>query len=295
MAESSNYMQPSIPRFDGFYDHWVMLMENLLRSKEFWDLIENGVTVAPANATHEQLKAAEDSRLKDLKAKNYLFQAIDRTILETILSKDTAKEIWDSMRQKYQGSSKVKRAQLQALRKEYETLNMKIGESIEDYFCRTLTIANKMKMHGEIMTQGDIDDRRSTSGYVFMIASSVCQGIWLSRILAQIDSRESRCITIYCDNSSSIKLSKNPVMHGRSKHIDVRFHFLRDLTKEGVVQLIHCSSFEQVADIMTKALSFESFSRNRDKLARVSLACKATELQALCARVCLGLACSFTD
>ncbi|PNX61962.1 retrovirus-related Pol polyprotein from transposon TNT 1-94, partial [Trifolium pratense] len=96
----------SIPRFDGFYDHWAMLMENLLRSKEFWDLIENGVTIAPANATQEQLKAAEDSRLKDLKAKNYLFQAIDRTILETILSKDTPKEIWDSMRQKYQGSSK---------------------------------------------------------------------------------------------------------------------------------------------------------------------------------------------
>ncbi|PNX56920.1 endoribonuclease dicer 2-like protein, partial [Trifolium pratense] len=102
-------------------------------------------------------------------------------------------------------------------------------------------------------------------------ASSACQGIWLSRILAQIDSRKNSCITIYCDNSSSIKLSKNPVMHGRSKHIDVRFHFLRDLTKEGAVQLVHCSSFEQVADIMTKALSFESFSRNRDKLGLFNL------------------------
>ncbi|PNX72648.1 GDSL esterase/lipase, partial [Trifolium pratense] len=107
---------------------------------------------------------------------------------------------------------------------------------------------------------GDVDDRRSTSGYVFMIGtkavswsskkqpivtlstteaefiaatSSACQGIWLSRILTQIDAREKGCITIYCDNNSSIKLSKNPVMHGRSKHIDVRFHFLRDLTKEG--------------------------------------------------------------
>ncbi|XP_045831137.1 uncharacterized mitochondrial protein AtMg00810-like [Trifolium pratense] len=126
---------------------------------------------------------------------------------------------------------------------------------------------------------GDIDDRRSTFGYVFMIgtkavswsskmqpivtlstteaefiaaASSACQGILLSRILTQIDAREKSCITIYCDNSSSIKLSKNPVMHGRSKHIDARFHFLRDLTKEGKVQLVHCTSFEQVVDIMTK-------------------------------------------
>jgi hypothetical protein len=55
-------------------------------------------------------------------------------------------------------------------------------------------------------------------------------------------------------------------MHDRSKHIDVRFHFLRDLTKSGSVQLVHCSSIDQVADIMTKALSLESFSRNRDKL-----------------------------
>jgi hypothetical protein len=51
-------MPPSIPKFDGFYDHWAELMENLLRSKEYWSLIENGVTVAPANATQEQLKAA---------------------------------------------------------------------------------------------------------------------------------------------------------------------------------------------------------------------------------------------
>jgi hypothetical protein len=86
MAESSNFMQPSFPRFDGHYDNWSMLMENLLRSKEYWSLIENGVTIAPAGATQEQQKAADDSRLKDLKAKNYLFQAIDRSILETILT-----------------------------------------------------------------------------------------------------------------------------------------------------------------------------------------------------------------
>jgi hypothetical protein len=65
--------------------------------------------------------------------------------------------------------------------------------------------------------------------------------------------------TIYCDNSSSIKLSKNPMMHGRSKHIDVRFHFVRDLSKEGVIELVDCSSFEQVADIVTKALSLDNF------------------------------------
>jgi hypothetical protein len=54
MTESSNFVQPAIPKFDGYYEHWSMLMENLLRSKEYWGLIENGVTTAPANATAEQ-------------------------------------------------------------------------------------------------------------------------------------------------------------------------------------------------------------------------------------------------
>ncbi|PNY13276.1 retrovirus-related Pol polyprotein from transposon TNT 1-94 [Trifolium pratense] len=53
MAENSDFLKPSIPKFDGYYDHWAMLMENLLRSKEYWSLIENGVTVAPENATAE--------------------------------------------------------------------------------------------------------------------------------------------------------------------------------------------------------------------------------------------------
>jgi RNase H-fold protein (predicted Holliday junction resolvase) len=53
------------------------------------------------------------------------------------------------MKRKYQGSTKVKRAQLQALRSEFEALAMKEGESVNEYFARTLTIANKMTSHGE--------------------------------------------------------------------------------------------------------------------------------------------------
>lgn len=91
--------------------------------------------------------------MKDLKVKNYLFQAIDRTIMETILNKESSKSIWDLMAQKYQGSTRVKRAQLQALRREFEVLQMREGEKVDEYFARTLTIANKMKAHGEKMGQ----------------------------------------------------------------------------------------------------------------------------------------------
>lgn len=87
--------------------------------------------------------------MKDLKAKNYLFQALDRSILETIIKKDTSKSIWDSMKQKYEGTNRVKHAHLQALRKEFETAHMKERELVNEYLARILVISNKMKANGE--------------------------------------------------------------------------------------------------------------------------------------------------
>jgi len=152
MVENS-FVRPTIPKFDGYYYHCAMLKENFLQSKEYWHLVEVGIpkVARAADLTEEQKKAIEDQKLKDLKVKNYLFQAIDRSILETMLKKNTTKDIWDSMKQMYKGTTKVKRAHLQALRKEFEILQMKARESMNKYFARTLTIANKMRIHGEAM------------------------------------------------------------------------------------------------------------------------------------------------
>ena len=89
--------------------------------------------------------------------------------------------------------------------------------------------------------------------------------------MENLGQEQGRSTTIYCDNSSTIKLSRNPVLHGRSKHIDVRFHFLRELTKDGIIELIHCSTKEQLSDIMTKPLKLETFEKLRDKLGMCSL------------------------
>ncbi|GKV24493.1 hypothetical protein SLEP1_g34100 [Rubroshorea leprosula] len=126
-----------------------MLMENFLRSKEYWTIVEAGVPKPTAGANDAQRAEIEKEKLKDLKAKDYLFQAIDRAILETILNKSTSKNIWDSMKKKYQGNERAKRQQCQALRAEFEVLQMQIGESVDDYFARTMAIANKMRIHGE--------------------------------------------------------------------------------------------------------------------------------------------------
>lgn len=140
---------------------------------------------------------------------------------------------------------------------------------------------------------GDEEDSKSTSGYVFLLSSgavswmskkqpivtlstteaefvaaaaSACQAVWMRQTLRNLSHVQESSTVIMCDNSSTIKLSKNPVMHGRSKHIKVRFHFLRDLVKDGEIELLHCVTQEQVADLMTKALKLEAFQKLRMKM-----------------------------
>ena len=176
MATESSFVQAAIPRFDGHYDHWSMLMENFLRSKEYWSVIESGIQESPVGAvlTDAQKTKFEARKLKDLKAKNYLFQAIDRAIFETILCKETSKDIWESMKRKYEGFVRVKRAQLQALRRDFETLAMKDGESVTNYFARTMEISNKMRFHGEKMTDVIIVEkilRSLTTNFNYVVCS----------------------------------------------------------------------------------------------------------------------------
>ena len=150
-------------------------MENFLRSKEYWTVVVSRVTepVTGVMLTDAQKVELEGKKLKDLKAKNYLFQAIDRSILETIYCKETSKQIWDSMK-KYEGTAKAKRAQLQALRGDFETLHMKSGELVSDYFSRTMAIANKMRIHGDKMADVTIIEkilRSMTTKFNYVVCS----------------------------------------------------------------------------------------------------------------------------
>ena len=71
---------------------------------------------------------------------------------------------------------------------------------------------------------------------------------------------------IYCDNQSCIKLYKNLVFHDKSKHIDIKYHFIRDMVEKGVVKLQYVAIDEQVADVLTKSLSKVKFEYFIDKL-----------------------------
>lgn len=112
----------------------------------------------------------------------------------------------------------------------------------------------------------------TTEAEYIVAAFCACQCIWLRRILEQLGAEERRSTKIHCDNNSTIQLSKNSVFHGRSKHIEVRFHFLRDLVNDGAVKLSFCSSEEQIADIMTKPLRLEQFVKLRGMLGVIDAA-----------------------
>eukprot|EP01018_Ginkgo_biloba_P011369 Gb_30477 [translate_table: standard] len=103
---------------------------------------------------------------------------------------------------------------------------------------------------------GDIDDRKSTSGFNFSLGTSViawrikkkptvylstaeaeykaatttaCEAIWLRRILSDLHEEQEGPTKKFCDNQSTIQMTKNPVLHGRTKHIELQHHFIREL------------------------------------------------------------------
>lgn len=68
---------------------------------------------------------------------------------------------------------------------------------------------------------------------------AACQGVWLRNLLRQISDMGPGPVVIYVDNKSAIDLTENPVFHGRSKPIDVRYHFIRDCIERGEVKVKH--------------------------------------------------------
>ena len=142
---------------------------------------------------------------------------------------------------------------------------------------------------------GDVEDRKSTTGVVYFlgksmvtwssqkqkivalssceaeyVAAAACQGIWLSRLADMLGTKEAT-VKLLMDNMSAIALSKNPVHHERSKHIDTKYHFLRECIEEGKVEVDHIGIAEQLADIFTKSLGRVKFVELRSALGVVEV------------------------
>mgnify|MGYP001798127242 FL=1 len=131
---------------------------------------------------------------------------------------------------------------------------------------------------------GSSDYRRSITGYCFQlskdgpliswksrkqptVALSTCEAEYMSlssaiqeakfllQLLNDFQVESSNPVSLCCDNQCAIALAKNPVQHQRSKHIDIRYHYIRQEIERGFVTVKYVSSSNNVADIFTKALS----------------------------------------
>ena len=140
---------------------------------------------------------------------------------------------------------------------------------------------------------GEIDSRRSTTGYVFFLAggpitwkcqlqktvalstseaeylslsSSTQEVLWLRQLMNELTLCQENPTVVFEDNDSCIKLSDNPYGHQRTKHIDVRHHFIRRAKTDGHLHVAPIATDEQTADVLTKALPREAFTRHRQSL-----------------------------
>ncbi|KAD3642279.1 hypothetical protein E3N88_31503 [Mikania micrantha] len=101
----------------------------------------------------------------------------------------------------------------------------------------------------------------------FMAATSAaCQVVWLRGLLAEITGKQEEPVLIRVDNKSAISLMKNPVFHGRSKHINTRYHYIRECVELEQIKVEHVSGDQQRADILTKPLPKLRFAEMRQLL-----------------------------
>ena len=103
------------------------------------------------------------------------------------------------------------------------------------------------------------------------VAASSCvnHAIWLRYLLEDLKLEQSGPTEIRVDNKSAIELAKNPVYHERSKHIDVRYHSIREHIKNEEIRVTHVPSRDQAADILTKALPRTAFEEGKKKFGMI--------------------------
>lgn len=100
----------------------------------------------------------------------------------------------------------------------------------------------------------------STEAEYMALSEAAKQATYLIRLLSAFGIPDVT-IKIFCDNNGAIKLAENPVFHARSKHIDIRHHFVREVLNQGAISVAHISTTDMASDFLTKALPASKFKK----------------------------------
>ena len=96
------------------------------------------------------------------------------------------------------------------------------------------------------------------------LANATQEAIWMRQLTTDLKNGPDKPIIIFEDNQSAMCIAKNPQFHGRTKHIEIKYHFTREQVKNGTIELQYCRTEEMIADMFTKGLLKEKFVKLRD-------------------------------
>lgn len=126
-------------------------MRVIFNVQDVSEYVAEGLQSVVENATDAQKATYKEAKKKDQKTLFYIHQCVEANVFDKIAHVTISKKAWDMLKKYYGGDSKVKKARLQSLRKQYEMLHMKDGESILDFFTRVQDLTNQMKSYGETL------------------------------------------------------------------------------------------------------------------------------------------------
>jgi hypothetical protein len=121
---------------------------------------------------------------------------------------------------------------------------------------------------------GDVDSRKSTFGVFFFLntcpitwqSNNQSQALWLSRVLGELEGGEIKVPTLLVDNLSVVALIKNPGLSGPSKHIEVKYHLVRESAEQGKIEVMQVRTDDQLGNIVTKMMGWLKFQEMRSRI-----------------------------
>jgi len=113
--------------------------------------------------------------------------------------------------------------------------------------------------------------RSSAESEFRAVAHGMCEGIWLRRLMEELQVPFEKPIKLYCDNKAAVSIAHNPVHHDRTKHVEVDRHFIKEKLDSGSVCMIYLPSKQQVADLLTKSLTRKLFEELTSKLGMINI------------------------